>query len=140
MNPPKKLIAAIAILIGARVLMLLFGTFAFIYLHIKWTARAIKKKSFKVLSDKLRHYYFWLAFADDQKGNVLCSEVFNDWFIKNKPNRKDYGTFGETVSHVTGVNEDREVMYFFGRLLAGALNAIDAKHTTKAKDNPQYKK
>jgi len=132
------MITSLILMIAARLLMLTFGTFAFIYVHIKFTARAIKRGNIAHLRDKLKEYYHQLAFADDQKGNVLCRDVFNDWFLRNKLGRKEYGSPDLTVSHVTGVNEHKGMLTFWGRLLAGILNAIDEDHTTKARDNEQF--
>lgn len=126
------------LLMSARLLMLTFGTFGFVYTHIKFIARSIRKGSFSHLRDKLTSYYHELAFADDQKGNVLCQDVFNDWFLHHKLGRKEYGSPDLTVSHVTGVNEAKGCLTFMGRLLAGILNAIDPNHTEKARNNEQF--
>jgi hypothetical protein len=99
-----------------------------------------KARSWKVFAKNMNEYYWWLAYADDLKGNVLCKEVFNDWFTKPTLGRKDYGRFGDTVSHVTGVNDHKGIQYMMGRVLTGVLNIIDNQHTDKAKDNPQYHK
>lgn len=132
------MIKSLILMVAARLLMLTFGTFAFIYTHVKFAARSIRKGSFKHFADKMRVYYHEIAFADDQKGNVLCQDVFNDWFLKHKPGRKEYGSPDLTVSHVTGVNEEKECLTFWGRLLAGILNAIDPNHTDKARNNNQF--
>lgn len=132
------MLKSLILMIAARLLMLTFGTFAFIYVHIKFIARSIRKGSFKHLRDKLTEYYHQLAFADDQKGNVLCRDIFNDWFLKHTLGRKEYGSPDLTVSHVTGVNEQKRALTFMGRLLAGILNAIDENHTEKARNNEQF--
>ena len=133
------MLKSLIFMVSARLLMLTFGTFSFIYTHIKFTARSIRKGTFKHLSYKLKDYYYALAKSDDQKGNRLCEDVFNDWFIKRSAtNRRDYGNIDQTVSHVTGVNEQRGNLTFMGRLLAGILNAIDPNHTDKAASNDQY--
>lgn len=126
-------------MIVARVLMLVFGTFCFVYTHIKFIARSIRLGSFKYLANKLKYYYFEIAWADDQKGNVVCQDVFNDWFIKRDSQaRYNYGALDHTVSHVTGVNKKRGNLTFWGRLLAGILDAIDPGHTDEAVDNEQF--
>ena len=133
------MLKSLILMIAARLLMITFGAFAFIYTHFKFAARAIRKRDYKVFTSKMAWYYHEIAFADDQKGNVLCQDVFNDWFIKRQSKmRLDYGRPDHTVSHVTGVNEYRENLAFWGRLLAGILNAIDPKHTHKAMTNDQY--
>jgi hypothetical protein len=134
-----KLATSLLLMIVARLLMLTFGTFSFIYTHIKFIARSIRLKSWKHLSNKLRYYYYELAWADDQKGNVLCQDVFNDWFIKrDSAKRYNYGKIDHTVSHVTGVNEKRGNLTFWGRLLVAILNLIDPGHTTDAADAEQF--
>jgi len=126
------------IFIGAVILFVLVGMFAFIYTHIKFIARAIRKRDIAHLTGKLYVYYYQIAFGFDQTGNVICRDLFNDWFLKNKLTRKEYGNPDVTVSHVTGVNEHKETLTFLGRLLAGVLNTIDPKHTEKARNNEQY--
>jgi len=124
-------------MIAARLLMLTFGTFAFIYTHIKFIARSIRKKSWTHFRDNMADYYWLLAFADDQKGNSLAREPFNDWLLKNKLGRKEYGNPDETVSHVTGVNESKEILTWWGRFLAAILNLIYYGITERAANNPQ---
>jgi len=132
------MIKSLVLMIAARLLMLTFGTFAFIYVHIKFLARSIIRGRISHFTTKMEAYYHQLAFADDQKGNVLCRDVFNDWFLKNKLGRKEYGSPDLTVSHVTGVNEEKGYLTGMGRLLAGILNAIDENHTKKARENEQF--
>lgn len=126
------------ILLGAFILMLTFGVFAFLYTHIKFIARSIRKGSWSHFTSKMKAYYHQIAFGIDQLGNVICRDIFNDWFLKNHLGRKEYGSPDLTVSHVTGVNEHGNHLTFMGRLLAGILNAIDPNHTDKARNNDQF--
>lgn len=135
----KRLLTSLLLMIVARLLMLTFGTFCFIYTHIKFTARSIRLGSSKYLVNKLKYYYFEIAWADDQKGNVLCQDVFNDWFVKrNSEVRYNYGALDHTVSHVTGKNKELGNLTFWGRLLAGILDAIDPGHTEIAATKDQF--
>jgi len=132
------MLKSLTLMIAARLLMLTFGTFAFLYTHVKFMARSIRKRSWSHFVEKMTAYYHQLAFADNQKGNVVCRDIFNDWFLKPTLGRKEYGSPDLTVSHVTGVNEAKGALTFMGRLLAGILNAIDENHTQKARENEQF--
>lgn len=134
----NKLISSGIKMIAARLLMLTVGTFAFIYTHIKFVARSIRKKSWTHFRDNMANYYWLLAFSDDQRGNVIAKEVFNDFFLKNALGRLEYGKPDHTVSHVTGKNEQKDLLTFWGRFLAAILNLIDKGHTRRAANNPQY--
>jgi len=131
----KKVLTNLLMMIAARLLMMVFGTFGIIYSTIKLVYQKYKRKEDW---SRLARVYLDAAFGDDQKGNAIMREPFNDWFLKNKLGRYEYGNPDQTVSHVTGVNEAKGALTFWGRLLAGILNAIDEDHTKKAKDNPQY--
>lgn len=128
---------SLVIFIGALLLAVLFLPLAFLYSHIRYIARAIRKRNIAHFTRFIDKRYHQIAFGIDQLGNVVCQDVFNDWFIKRDTKlRYDYGKPDHTVSHVTGVN--KESLTFFGRLLAGVLNAIDPNHIEKAAKNEQY--
>ena len=132
----KLLITNLLMMIGAILLCALWIPFAFIYTHIKFVAREIRRSDGSILAN-LSRYYHAIAFTLDQTGNAACKEPLNDWFTKDADSYR-YGSPDQTVSHVTGVNERKLKLTFLGRLLAGILNAIDEGHTKKAADNPQY--
>ena len=116
-------------------LITLLTPFAVVYTNVRFAARAIRKKNAFVYFKETRRYHHGWAFTNDQSGNVILQDVFNDWFTK--PTRiKNYGNPDETISHVTGYNKGHNA--FWGRFLAGLLNTWDAGHTERAAKNPQF--
>lgn len=84
-------------------------------------------------------YFYNLAFAIDQLGNVLCSTVFNSILLKKDP-KKLYGNPDETISHVTGVNFLAGKLTWLGMAIAKILNFLDKDHVQKAAGNNQDNK
>ena len=82
-------------------------------------------------------YFYDLAFAIDQLGNVLCAPVFNILFLHSQNKGKLYGNPDETISHVTGVNFLEGNLTIFGMALKNTLNFIDKDHCEKAAKNEQ---
>lgn len=85
---------------------------------------------------KIAEYFFQLAFAFDQLGNVMIAPMANDVLIK-KDAPKLYGNPDETISHVTGVNYVNRTLTSFGYFVAHTLDAVDENHVTKASKNEQ---
>lgn len=85
---------------------------------------------------KADKYYYDLAFAIDQLGNVLCAPAFNRILLKRSPT-KLYGNPDETISHVTGINKLGKTLTWLGLGLAWVLNKIDTNHVEKAANNSQ---
>lgn len=85
---------------------------------------------------KIDKYFYDLAFAIDQSGNVLCAPVFNKILLKKEP-AKLYGNPDETISHCTGVNKLGGTLTWLGLGLAWVLNKIDKNHVEKAAANEQ---
>jgi hypothetical protein len=81
-------------------------------------------------------YFYDLAFAIDQLGNVLCAPVFNVIMIKSTK-YKAFGNPDETISHVLGVNYINDNLTWLGKLLSNILNKIDKNHVQKAEKNEQ---
>lgn len=85
---------------------------------------------------KIAEYYFQLAFAFDQLGNVMIAPMANDCLLK-KDAPKLYGNPDETISHVTGINYLARTLTSFGYFVAHSLDAVDKNHVTKAAENEQ---
>lgn len=94
---------------------------------------AIIKLTFK---GGLLKYFYQLAFAIDQLGNVMIAPMANDCLLK-KGSPKLYGNPDETISHVTGVNYKAQTLTDFGYFVAHTLDALDENHVTKAANNDQ---
>jgi hypothetical protein len=84
----------------------------------------------------LFEYFYNLAFAIDQLGNVMIAPMANDCLLK-KGSPKLYGNPDETISHVTGVNYKAQTLTDFGYFVAHTLDALDENHVTKAAENNQ---
>jgi hypothetical protein len=137
----KRMLLHLAYMVTARILMLTVGTIGFIWSLVKYTARSLRKRSWIHLVAYLDDYFHTIALSDDQRGNVVCRDLFNDLMIKRSTpaiDRYDYGHEDQTVSHVTGVNEKSGYLGWIGIALAWALNRYDPGHTQRAAENEQY--
>ena len=94
---------------------------------------AVIKLSFK---GGLSKYFYDLALAIDQLGNVMIAPMANDVLLKENPAKK-YGNTDETISHVTGVNYLSKDLTDFGYFVAHTLDAVDENHVEKAAENEQ---
>ena len=81
-------------------------------------------------------YFYNVAFAIDQLGNVMGAPIMNDFLLKKNP-AKLYGNPDETISHVTGVNYKAEKLTSFGYFIAHCLNTVEKNHVEKAAENNQ---
>jgi hypothetical protein len=71
-----------------------------------------------------------MAKSIDQLGNVVCEHLFNVTLIKK--NGYKFGNEDVTISHVLGINEQRDTLSNAGKMLALLLNTIDKDHNQKA--------
>jgi 8-oxo-dGTP diphosphatase len=78
-----------------------------------------------------RKYFYNIARAIDQLGNVICGRLFNSTLIKHYSIYK-FGNEDETISSVIGKNKLVNNLTFIGRLLDSILNIIDKNHSIKA--------
>lgn len=115
----------IILYIIAKILYLVLSPITMLY--------AIVKLLFK---GGLSKYFYDLAFAIDQLGNVMIAPMANDVLIK-KDAPKLYGNPDETISHVTGVNYLARTLTPFGYFVAHTLDAVDKNHVEKAAENEQ---
>lgn len=90
-----------------------------------------------ILGKKSGKYFYDLAFAIDQLGNVLCAPVFNILFLHNQNKGKLFGNPDETISHCVGVNYLEGNLTISGLVLKWVLNKIDPNHVEKAANNNQ---
>lgn len=81
-------------------------------------------------------YFYDLAFAMDQLGNVMIAPMANDVLLKKDP-AKLYGSPDETISHVTGVNYLAKKLTSLGYFVAHTLNKAEKEHVEKAANYDQ---
>jgi len=132
----KKILINLLLVLIAKLLILVCGSIALVYFHIKmliWLFRFGWSKT----RDYMVEYYWLMALSIDQTGGVICKDWFNDWMLKDSKVYK-YGHPDQTVSHVTGVNNKKNNLRLIGRVLAKILNFIDKNHVEKAAVNEQY--
>ena len=92
-----------------------------------------------ILWQSIRHlagignYFFKIAISIDQAGNVICSKLFNDIFIKKEGHR--FGDEDETISSVLGKNKITETLTMIGKVIAYLLNKIEKDHIENAVEN-----
>lgn len=135
----KSMLINLAKLIGAKVLLLTIGAIAFLWVHVKAISRGVRKNNVHITFRYLSGYYWMMAFAEDQKGNVLCRDMFNDLLLTPEGTKTyPYGNPDMTVSHVTGVNELEGRLTWLGHFVAWVLNLIEHNHTEMAAKNNQY--
>ena len=75
-------------------------------------------------------YFFTLAIAIDQLGNVAMGRLFNDIMIK--PNRDRFGDEDETISSVLGKNQINGTLKPFGKFLVKVLDKFEDNHSIKS--------
>jgi 8-oxo-dGTP diphosphatase len=78
-----------------------------------------------------RKYFYNIARAIDQLGNVVCARLFNLTLIKHYSIYK-FGNEDETISSVIGKNKLNNTLTFIGRFLYYFLELIDKNHSIKA--------
>lgn len=78
----------------------------------------------------LERYFYWIAYAIDQLGNVVCQYLFN-WCLISKAGYK-FGLPDETVSSVLGKNYQLGTLTFAGRCLERFLHFLDENHSVDA--------
>jgi len=83
-----------------------------------------------------RKYFYNIARAIDQLGNVVCGRLFNSTLIKYYSIYK-FGNEDETISSVIGKNKLANSLTFIGRLLYYFLELIDKNHSIKAIENDE---
>lgn len=69
------------------------------------------------------------ALAIDVAGNVVFSTLLNDWFVKK--GAWLYGSPGQTISGVTGINYLTNKLNWVGMGLCATLNIVDFKSWNK---------
>lgn len=85
---------------------------------------------------KIAQYFYKVAFATDQLGNVMGSVIMNDLMLKKSATYL-YGDEDHTISHVTGVNYLENNLTWLGLLVAKILNTAEKDHVQKAAKNEQ---
>lgn len=78
----------------------------------------------------LNKFFFRVAIAVDQMGNVVMNEFFNDIIIKKSGHR--FGNEDETISSVLGKNKSMGTLTLIGKGLAWVLNKLDPGHVEKS--------
>lgn len=116
------------------IILFIIAIVLFVLLSLITIPYTIIKYIFK--PKKIVDYFFQLAFAFDQLGNVMIAPMANDVLIK-KDATKLYGNPDETISHVTGVNYINRTLTSFGYFIAHTLNAVDKNHVEKASESEQ---
>lgn len=109
--------------IVSRILRFCLRTFAIAYTCIKF---AFKPK-------KIDEYFYQLASAEDQYGNVLLQHPCNDILI-TKDGYK-FGNEDEKMSSVLGKNKVKGTNKKLGIFVSNVLNKIDKNHVEKSIDN-----
>lgn len=75
-------------------------------------------------------YFFKLALAIDQLGNVAMSKLFNDTLIFKEGYK--FGFEDETISSVLGKNQKANLLKPLGKFLVFLLDKIDKNHSIDA--------
>ncbi len=79
---------------------------------------------------KLNSYAKTIAVSLDQLGNVVLSNIMNDFLITEEGYK--FGDEDETISRVLGMNKKSNTLTNLGRWIADVLNKIDPDHVEKA--------
>lgn len=106
--------------ITALVLLLILAPIGFIF-------ALLPKKGWW---EKTKSYLRTIAYAIDQGGNVLCSDLFNWALVRD--NRICFGYPDETISSVLGKNKVRDNLTLLGTGLDRVLSKLDANHSIKS--------
>ena len=104
------------------ILTIITVPFGIAYTVIKLSFRL----KFAVLFRISNGYFYKIALAIDQMGNVAMQDVFNDILIQ-KPGHK-FGDEDETISSVLGRNELTNTLTDLGKALVKFLDFIDPNH------------
>jgi hypothetical protein len=78
-----------------------------------------------------RKYFYNIARAIDQLGNVICARLFNSTLIKHYSIYK-FGNEDETISSVIGKNKLVNTLTKLGIVLDCVLELLDRNHSLKA--------
>ncbi|MBN2668761.1 MAG: hypothetical protein JXR60_05985 [Bacteroidales bacterium] len=112
--------------IVALLLAILFLPLGILYaLVVLWA-----KANFKTWLIRIGDYFFVLAIAIDQMGNVIMMELFNDIMITKQGYQ--FGKEDETISSVLGKNQLNGSLKGAGKLLNWLLNKLDPNHSVKS--------
>lgn len=76
--------------------------------------------------DPISNYFLNIAIAIDEMGNVSCQGMFNYFLIKKTGYK--FGTIGETISGVLGVNQYYNTLTYLGKGIAWILGRIQPNH------------
>tara|TARA_R110002073_G_scaffold72537_1_gene177231 strand:+ start:209521 stop:209892 length:372 start_codon:yes stop_codon:yes gene_type:complete len=104
------------------ILWVLTVPFGMLYTFIKLSLQG----KFKVLYRLSNGYFFNVAIAIDQFGNVAMQDLLNDILIIKTGYK--FGNVDETISSVLGKNERFQTLNGLGRVLVKVLNFIDPNH------------
>ena len=88
--------------------------------------KLVSKFKFGVLFRVSNGYFFKVALAIDQLGNVAMRDLFNDILILKSGYK--FGNEDETISSVLGKNERTQTLTGLGRAIVSFLNFIDPNH------------
>jgi hypothetical protein len=75
-------------------------------------------------------YFYKVAYAIDQLGNVVMKDAFNKWLISDGGIR--FGNPDETISSVLGKNKKKGKLTKSGKLLDWILEKLDNGHSLNA--------
>ena len=75
-------------------------------------------------------YFYKLAVAIDQLGNVAMSRIFNDILIYSGGDK--FGWEDETISSVLGKNQKKGTLKPLGKALVWILDKLDEDHSIKS--------
>lgn len=84
----------------------------------------------------LSKYFYYLALAIDQLGNVMIAPIANKLLIK-KESINLFGNPNETISYVLGVNYVKKTLSSFGYFIAHTLDVIDKNHVINSSNTEQ---
>ena len=88
--------------------------------------KLVSKFKFGILIRISNGYFFKVALAIDQLGNVAMQDLFNDIFILKVGYK--FGNEDETISSVLGKNERMQTLTGLGKSIVNFLNFIDPNH------------
>ena len=77
-------------------------------------------------------YFFTMAFALDQFGNVLLAPLLNTCLIKSSQKNLQFGSPVETISKCLGKNQLKNNLSWAGELIVDFLDWVDPGHSIKA--------
>jgi hypothetical protein len=83
----------------------------------------------------LNNYYYHLAFAQDQYGNVKFKVWMNKFMAENYPNPYYFGDEDDTISYCTAMNYYKNRSKGLLSFVGNTLNLVDNNHLHKAITN-----